>query len=183
MLLESEIPSLPGSCWPATQLLVAPEFAFWSSQIKPLDFWSEIGKSVDAEGVRQDRSFSHTNTFLRGSCVTWAHRLFRLLDSPITSARALSGERDRWVRTKCHHNDHHTTAVSWSEHTGQFEWLNWTIKRIYRCGTCCGWPVTVMYSTRNLSTGSSGAVQVARKELWVASDVTRLVGASGGPPV
>lgn len=53
------------------------------------------------------------------------------------------------------------------------------------CGrfTCWGLPDKVMYSTRNFSTGSSGAVQVARKERWVTSDVTRLVGGSGKAPI
>lgn len=50
-------------------------------------------------------------------------------------------------------------------------------------GTCLDCPEGDVYTTRNLSGRSSGGVQVTRKDWWVTSDVTRLVEASGGPPV
>lgn len=42
MLLELEILQSPGSCWPVKLLLMKPVFAFWSSQLKPLDFWVKL---------------------------------------------------------------------------------------------------------------------------------------------
>lgn len=49
----------------------------------------------------------------------------------------------------------------------------------YGWSTSRGNPDTVMYSTRYFSTGPSGPVQVARKDSWVTSDVTRSVGEPG----
>lgn len=63
-------------------------------------------------------------------------------------------------------------------HRSAFHLSRWKID-----GTCLVCPVGEVYSTRYLSGRSSGGVQVARKDWWVASDVTKLVGASGGPPV
>lgn len=42
MLLELEILQSPGSCWPVKLLLMKPVFAFWSSQLKPLDLWVKL---------------------------------------------------------------------------------------------------------------------------------------------
>lgn len=42
MLLELEILQSPGSCWPVKLLLMKPVLAFWSSQLKPLDFWVKL---------------------------------------------------------------------------------------------------------------------------------------------
>lgn len=61
--------------------------------------------------------------------------------------------------------------------------VTWLIHLWMIDGTCLECPAGDVYTTRYLSGASSGGVQVARKDLCVTSDVTKLVGASGGPPV
>lgn len=71
-----------------------------------------------------------------------------------------------------------TDGTFWKVTFSLADLSSWRIK-----GTCLDWPEGEVYSTRYLSGESSGGVHVARKDWWVTSDVTRLVGASGEPPV